>query len=67
MYILAPSSCGSPDKLLNTTIEDTNHNIGSSIKYMCPIGYKLIGSETRKCEEDGFWSGKAPSCKCKVF
>ncbi|XP_026500881.2 sushi, von Willebrand factor type A, EGF and pentraxin domain-containing protein 1 [Vanessa tameamea] len=58
-----PPSCGSPDKLLNTTIEGNSYQVESSIAYKCPDGHMLIGDKTRKCKKDGFWSGAAPSCK----
>lgn len=65
-YLLsAPSSCGSPDKLLNTTIEGTDYSVKSTIKYHCPLGHMLIGHAERICGVEGFWSGQAPTCKCK--
>ncbi|GLV42687.1 furrowed [Carabus blaptoides fortunei] len=59
----SPSSCGSPDKLLNTTIEGTDYSVNSTIKYHCPIGHMLIGDAERKCGIEGFWSGQASTCK----
>lgn len=59
-----PLSCGSPDSLQNTTVSGRNFTNGSNISYSCPIGHALIGNETRKCD-NGVWSGKAPTCKCK--
>uniref|UniRef100_A0A158P8J7 Sushi, von Willebrand factor type A, EGF and pentraxin domain-containing protein 1 n=1 Tax=Angiostrongylus cantonensis TaxID=6313 RepID=A0A158P8J7_ANGCA len=35
----------------------------SEIEYVCPNGWKLIGVERRRCQEDGSWSGSAPFCK----
>ncbi|XP_057333972.1 sushi, von Willebrand factor type A, EGF and pentraxin domain-containing protein 1 isoform X2 [Microplitis mediator] len=58
-----PSSCGSPDKYENTTIIGTKKTIGSTIEYICPDGYMLIGNKSRACEVNGFWSGKPPTCK----
>ncbi|KJH51181.1 sushi domain protein [Dictyocaulus viviparus] len=34
---------------------------GSEIEYECPNGWKLVGLERRRCQEDGLWSGSAPS------
>lgn len=65
--IKAPSSCGSPDKQINTTIVGTNYNVGSDIEYKCPEGHMLVGDKKRSCGKKGFWSGMAPSCKCNVF
>lgn len=63
--LLAPSSCGSPDKLLNTTIEGGNYSVGAAIQYHCPVGHRLVGDGSRTCGQEGFWSGTAPSCNCK--
>ncbi|RZC43271.1 sushi, von Willebrand factor type A, EGF and pentraxin domain-containing protein 1, partial [Asbolus verrucosus] len=65
-WVNAPSSCGSPDKQLNTTITGSNYNVDSAIEYKCPEGHMLIGEAVRSCGKEGFWSGKAPSCKCNV-
>ncbi|XP_008192271.2 sushi, von Willebrand factor type A, EGF and pentraxin domain-containing protein 1 [Tribolium castaneum] len=59
----SPSSCGSPDKQINTTIKGSNYNVGSRIEYRCPEGHMLVGEATRLCGKEGFWSGKAPTCK----
>ncbi|KAJ8897059.1 hypothetical protein PR048_002405 [Dryococelus australis] len=58
-----PSDCGSPDKLLNTTISGTNYSVGAVIAYHCPEGHKLVGDKNRTCTSSGFWSGLAPSCQ----
>nr|XP_028567204.1 sushi, von Willebrand factor type A, EGF and pentraxin domain-containing protein 1 [Podarcis muralis] len=41
----------------------TENTLGSSVKYTCKPGYKLMGSETRLCMPNGQWSGEAPTCK----
>ncbi|XP_058805446.1 sushi, von Willebrand factor type A, EGF and pentraxin domain-containing protein 1 isoform X1 [Phymastichus coffea] len=58
-----PSSCGSPDRLENTTIAGAKRGLGSSVEYACPDGHMLVGSRSRVCEPSGFWSGSAPSCR----
>lgn len=60
-----PLFCGSPDKLMNTTITGTEYKVDSSIEYQCPEGHRLIGDKTRKCSSNGFWTGSPPTCKCK--
>jgi hypothetical protein len=62
----APSNCGSPDSNENTTIimrEKNDFRIGQTIKYQCPIGHMVDGTEERTCQATGFWSGAAPSCR----
>ena len=42
--------------------------VGSSFTYNkvlafdCDPGYKLVGTQYRKCQENGLWSGSAPTC-----
>ena len=35
----------------------------SLCKYQCTVGYNLIGAESRKCLQDGSWSGNTPYCE----
>lgn len=65
--ISAPSTCGSPDRQLNTTIIGKNYTVGSQISYQCPLGHALIGSINRTCSINGFWTDSAPSCKCMKY
>lgn len=62
----SPLSCGSPEALVNTTIVGKNFTIGSTIGYRCPVGHSLIGDAQRLCQETGVWSGRPPTCKCKL-
>lgn len=61
-----PLFCGSPDKLMNTTITGSDYKTGAVIEYHCPEGHRLIGDKKRKCSSNGFWSGSPPTCKCKI-
>ncbi|CAH1169570.1 unnamed protein product [Phaedon cochleariae] len=58
-----PFSCGSPDKLINTTISGSSFDIGATIDYKCPEGHMLVGHSKRKCAKNGLWTGSAPTCK----
>lgn len=60
-----PPTCGSPEKSENTTIVGSRRTIGSTIEYVCPDGYMLVGSKSRTCAASGFWNGDVPTCKCK--
>ncbi|XP_037075251.1 LOW QUALITY PROTEIN: CUB and sushi domain-containing protein 1-like [Pollicipes pollicipes] len=58
-----PQICGSPDKNENTTIVGGDFGLNRTISYQCPEGNKVVGDETRTCQEPGFWSGAAPTCE----
>lgn len=64
---LEPAACGSPDRQQNTTVTGGDFRVGKTIKYSCPEGHKFVGNATRECLDTGFWSGVAPSCKCKYL
>lgn len=38
---------------------------GDTATYVCSAGFTLMGTETRSCLSNGFWSGGAPQCKRK--
>nr|CAD7569536.1 unnamed protein product [Timema californicum] len=61
--VQSPSDCGSPDKLLNTTISGSNYSVEAVISYQCPLGHRLVGEKNRSCTVNGFWSGQAPGCQ----
>jgi len=37
--------------------------IGSVVVYSCIRGYKLHGSSSRVCNNEGKWSGMTPTCE----
>lgn len=65
LFFVGPPICGSPEKSENTTIVGSKRTIGSTIDYVCPDGYMLVGSKSRMCGSSGFWSGDVPTCKCE--
>lgn len=38
---------------------------GSTALYTCNSGYKVVGEDTRNCQNNGDWSGQAPICMRK--
>merc|ERR1719461_493614 len=38
-------------------------NLGSTIRYHCPVGSKPIGQATQVCRGNGKWSGEPITCK----
>lgn len=58
---------------INTQIENgrlihlnqSQTTFGSQVKYVCYEDYVLVGTDSRQCQADGKWSGKAPYCAYK--
>lgn len=42
-----------------------NFEDGSTVRFICDVGYTLIGSKIIECRE-GIWSSSAPRCKRKL-
>lgn len=59
--------CDDLEELENGDINIFNDNgtplEGAIAIYKCDKGYKLLGSFTRNCLNDGSWNGKTPQCK----
>ncbi|XP_073461764.1 fibulin-7-like [Aquarana catesbeiana] len=37
-------------------------NVGHEVHFLCDLGFHLLGSETRTCQDNQTWSGQAASC-----
>ncbi|NWX19446.1 FBLN7 protein, partial [Aegotheles bennettii] len=40
-----------------------NLRVGHDVHFVCEAGFRLVGSETRGCRQDGTWSGTQPFCR----
>ena len=40
--------------------------VDSTATYSCNDGFTLEGQSTRTCQDDGEWSGSAPTCERKL-
>ena len=40
--------------------------INTIATFTCDNGYTLTGGSFRACQNDGTWSGSAPTCQCKL-
>ena len=45
------------------TVRVSGTTPGSRADYKCNAGFKLIGVASRKCQDNGQWTGQAPTCK----
>ena len=59
--------CGFLQDPVNGQIIISGSTFGSTATYECDAGYVLVGGEERTCQENGQWSGTAPSCICKFI
>ena len=44
-------------------VKQTGNHVGAKATYTCDYGYRLYGSKTRKCLDNGYWSDDEPECK----
>lgn len=56
--------CGYPGVPFHGNIRQhkDSYDVGQRVTYFCDDNYYLIGYSTRKCQENGTWSGVVPIC-----
>jgi len=57
-----PAMCEALTAPANGSVSAPDTSIGSAAAYSCNSGYSITGVATRICQDDGTWSGDAPSC-----
>jgi CUB/sushi domain-containing protein len=58
-----PGDCGHPGEIDNGQVDVSGGTmIGDTTNYQCNEHFELKGDNTRTCQEDGTWSGTAPTC-----
>ncbi|HEY3449985.1 MAG TPA: hypothetical protein VGK67_26775 [Myxococcales bacterium] len=58
----APVSCPTLEDPLNGAVTPKTATAGNAATYSCQAGYLLLGEASRQCQNDGAWSGEAPTC-----
>ena len=48
---------------LNGRVNQQGNKPGNRATYTCLTGYELDGNSTRICQNNGQWSGEAPTCE----
>ena len=57
------NECPILDNPANGMVKYTGgRSVGAEVWYICNSGYRLVGSESRKCGDNLLWSGNAPKC-----
>ena len=58
--------CGNLANPTNGEVDLTGTIVDSTATYSCDDGFTLQGQSTRTCQDDGQWSGSAPTCERKL-
>ena len=48
------------------TVRVSGTTPGSRADYKCNAGFQLVGVAWRKCQDNGRWTGQAPTCKSMI-
>lgn len=54
--------CGDPGTPKNGRKVGVTYSVNSKVYFGCEFGYELMGSEDRKCQPNGSWTGQQPVC-----
>ena len=55
-------TCPDLDDPTNGGVDLSENTPGSTANYICNSGFVLDGLQSRKCEDNGQWSGEEPTC-----
>ena len=51
----------------NGQVTESGFTPGDNAAYTCNSGYQLVGDSPRTCQDNGQWSGTAPTCEQRKY
>ena len=64
-FIILAILCKELDNPANGRVHVNGRKPGAEARYTCNPGFRLSGQRLRVCQDDGSFSGQAPTCKSK--
>ena len=62
--MLVDVDCGTLSEPANGAVDLSDGSlVGAVAIYTCDPSFRLIGEDSRVCQENGSWGGKAPVCE----
>ena len=61
-FCFTVGGCGDPGTPKNGRKVGVTYSVNSKVYFSCELGYELMGSEDRKCQPNGSWTGQQPVC-----
>lgn len=66
-FFVTEGGCGNPGTPENGRKVGVVYSVNSKVYFDCDLGYELAGSEERKCQRNGTWTGSQPVCRGRPF
>ena len=67
MISVLAARCPELDAPMFGAVTVTGHSIGDIATYVCIVGFEVVGTETRTCQQvdagTAMWTGFAPICR----
>ncbi|XP_060077759.1 sushi, von Willebrand factor type A, EGF and pentraxin domain-containing protein 1-like, partial [Ylistrum balloti] len=57
------NSCGPPKIHSNVIVVGSDHFLGGTVTFSCPVGYLISGETNASCMSSGEWSSASPECQ----
>ena len=65
-FFIVAVRCSSLNAPSDGSVSLSGTTVGSTATYSCNDGFRLQGESKRRCQNNGEWSGRAPTCQRKL-